>query len=407
MSTEQRSRLVHITTVPTTLTFLRGQVSYIQQRGYAIHAVSSPGIDLMAFGRDEGVTVHAITLLRRISPLQDLHAVTRMVALLRRIAPTIVHAHTPKGGLVGMVAAAIARVPVRIYHIHGLPFVTAAGMRRRLLIASERTACALAHKVMCVSHSVAELAVREGICPADKLSVLCRGSSNGVDAARRFAPTGLAPDTRKATRARLRIPADAKVIGFIGRLVRDKGVEELEAAWQSLRAEYPDLHLVLVGPLEPQDPVPRQVRARLEADPRVHLAGMDWETPPYYAAMDIVAMPTYREGFPNVPLEAAAMELPVVATRVPGCVDAVEDGITGTLVPARDADALAAAIRRYLEDPELRRRHGMAGRLRVLRDFRQELIWEAMHQEYRRLLLQRGFALPPLDGDPAVAGMAS
>jgi glycosyltransferase involved in cell wall biosynthesis len=184
------------------------------------------------------------------------------------------------------------------------------------------------------------------------------------------------------------------VVGFVGRIVRDKGIVELYQAWKILRARDLNLHLLLVGPFDPQDPVPPGIESRLRKDPRAHLTGMDWDTPRLYAAMDVVSLPTYREGFPNVPIEAAAMGLPVVATRIPGCVDAVQDGVTGTLVPPADAHALARAIEAYVTDPVLRRRHGVAGRERVLREFRQEVIWEALYREYLRLLRERRLPAP-------------
>jgi glycosyltransferase involved in cell wall biosynthesis len=174
------------------------------------------------------------------------------------------------------------------------------------------------------------------------------------------------------------------VVGFVGRLVREKGVVELWDAWRTLRAELPDLRLVLVGPREPHDPIPAEVARALELDPRVLLAGSDRDTPRWFRAMDVVALPSWREGFPVVPLEAAAVALPVVATEVPGCVDAVVDGVTGRLVPPRDAVALAAALRAYLVDPALRARHGSAARARVLADFDQRRIWDALHAEYVR-----------------------
>jgi glycosyltransferase involved in cell wall biosynthesis len=240
-----------------------------------------------------------------------------------------------------------------------------------------------------VSHSVRREAVEARICPPEKIEVLLGGSGNGVDAAGRFDPDAYDDGVRAETRARFGIPRDAVVIGFVGRIVRDKGVVELTGAWRELRERYPHLHLILVGPFEPQDPVPEETERLLREDPRVRLAGMDWNTPPLYAAMDLVALPTYREGFPNVPLEAAAMRLPVVATRIPGCVDAVADGVTGLLVPPRDPAALRDALSRYLDHPELRLLHGAAGRERVLREYRQEALWEVLYAEYRRLLVAR------------------
>lgn len=389
--------LLHATTVPQTLGFLCGQVSYISAHGITISAVSSPGPRLEAFGQTEGITVHGVRMPRRITPVGDMKAVVRLWHHFIRTMPQIVHAHTPKGGLLAMISARLAGVPVSVYHIHGMPYVTQTGVKRTLLKSTEKISCALATQVLCVSDSVREVAVRDSICPAHKIKVLLGGSINGVDADGRFNPARVGAAGREA-RARYDIPEDAPVVGFIGRIVRDKGLVELVEAWKVLRDEFPALHLLVVGPFEPQDPVPAETEAVLRSDARIHLTGRQLDTPPLFAAMDVLCLPTYREGFPNVPLEAAAMELPVAATRIPGCVDAVADGETGTLVPPRDAAALADALRAYLNDTDLRRRHGQAGRARVLREFRQEAIWEAMYQEYVRLLQEKGLPVPQPTG---------
>ncbi len=378
-----RARIVHVMTVPASLYFLSGQVAFMRAQGYDVHAVSSPDPYLELFGAQEGIPVFAVPMTRSITPLEDLRSLRRLWGLLRRLRPDVVHAHTPKGGLLGMIAATLARVPVRVYHMRGLPFVTATGRRRWILRMTETVSCALAHRVLAVSHSMRRIAVAEGVCAAEKIVVLAGGSGNGVDATTRFVPQP--PQVRCEARARRGIPQDALVIGFVGRLVREKGVVELAAAWQQLRDEDPRLHLLLVGRSETEDAIPAPVLARLRADPRVHLTGVDPNTPPLYAAMDVVALPTYREGFPNVALEAAAMALPIVATAVPGCVDAVEDGVTGALIPAKDARALQEELRRYLADPALRLAHGEAARRRVLKDFRREVIWTGLASVYASL----------------------
>lgn len=383
--------LVHVTTVPDSLwAFFTGQARHMAAQGLRVEAVSSPGRFLDLFAAGEGVPVHAVPMARRPRPLADLVSLVRLARLLRRLRPDIVHAHTPKAGLLAMLAARLVGVPVRIYHIHGLPFLTATGARRRLLRAAERLACAAATRVLCVSRSVADEARRERLCGDKPVGVPAGGLINGIDAVGRFSPERAGAAARAACRAQFGIPEEALVVGFVGRLVRDKGVVELAQAWAELSRAEPRLHLLACGLAEPDDPVPPAVLASLRADPRVHLAGEVLDLPPCYAAMDVLALPTYREGFPLVPMEAAAMGLPVVATRVPGCVDAVVDGVTGTLVTAGDAAGLAAALDRYLRDPALRAAHGAAGRARVLAAFRQETVWAALLDEYRELLAASG-----------------
>lgn len=380
-----RATVVHVTTVPLSLkTHFSGQIDYVQRRGFAVHVISSPGPELEAFGTHEHVTVDAVPMARAITPAKDLVAIWRLWRALRRIRPDVVHSHTPKGGLLGMMAATLARVPVRVYHIRGLPFVTATGFRRRLLRWSELASCALADRVLAVSQSMRTIAIDEGLCPAGKVRVILGGSGNGVDSDGRFRPQ--AGDARLAARNRLRLPPDAVVIGFVGRLSREKGVRELASAWARLRDQDAKARLLIVGWVEGQDAQSTEAVNALRADPRVHFTGPVQDMVPLYAAMDVVALPTYREGFPNVALEAAALALPIVATSVPGCVDAVEDGVTGLLVPARDAEALSAALHRYIADRTLRSAHGTAARRRVVTQFRREAIWEGIAAEYDDLL---------------------
>jgi glycosyltransferase involved in cell wall biosynthesis len=284
-----------------------------------------------------------------------------------------------------MLAAAARRIPIRVYHMHGIRGMTAAGWRRRLLMTTERIACRLSTSVLCVSASTRRTAIDEGLCTPDKLVVLGAGSCNGIDARYRFDPGRFDEQARAATRARLNIPASAPVIGFVGRLVRDKGIGELASAWERLASEFPELHLILVGEEEAEDPVPAPAMATLREHPRVRFVRWVTDPAPYYAVMDVVALPTRREGMPYVPLEAAAMGLPVVATRVDGCVDAIVDGVTGTLVPPEAPKPLADALAVYLRDATLRTRHGAAGRQRVLSDFVPEDVWGQVLALYRAL----------------------
>lgn len=383
-------RLLHVTTVPQTLLFLVPHFRALRARGVTVGAVAAPGAILDNLATNEQISTHPIPMTRQITPIADLIALVRLIIVFRRFRPDIVHAHTPKGGLLGMLAARLAGVPVCIYHIHGLPLETATGWRRWLLASTERVACLCAHQVLCVSASVREVTIRERIVQAARIKVLLGGSISGIDASSRFSPELVSAEERHHTRNRWGIGATDSVIGFVGRLVRDKGVLQLAESWRVLRAEMPHLHLLIVGDAESHDSEVSKALEQLREDSRVHFAGVDWNTPRLFAAMDVVAFPTFREGLPYVPLEAGAMRLPVVASRVTGCVDAIVDGVTGTLIKAASSEELTAALRAYLLDPELRNRHGHAARQRVLELYHPEAILEATFAEYERLLAQSG-----------------
>jgi glycosyltransferase involved in cell wall biosynthesis len=380
------TRLVHIMTLPqTAASFLQGQLRWMRLRGYEITVITSPGAQLAQFARSEGVQWRSVPMRRAISPGSDVWAVREMARHLQELQPHIVHAHTPKAGLVGMLAASVCRIPVKLYHLHGLRGETSRGWRRVLLEGAERATCALADHVLCVSPSLRDAVLRRRLIPAQRISVPADGSINGLELSE-FNPVTLRDRYRIATRRRLGIPLEARCLGFVGRLVRDKGVIELHQAWQRLREHFPDLHLVVVGPFEPEDPVPADVRRQFVDDPRVHCVGLDWNVKPYYAAMDVFTLPTHREGLGNVLLEAAAMELPIVSCRVTGCVDAVLEGNTARLVPPGQAIPLAEAIASYLHDPGCARAHGRAGRQYVGQRFAPVRVWTALDQYYRMAL---------------------
>jgi len=380
-------KLVHITTIPESLAFfLRGQANYMRHQGLEVHGIASPGEALHQAALQEGMIVHGIEMQRYITPLKDLVALGKLYRLIRQLKPTIVHAHTPKAGFLGVLAARLAGVPVVIYGMRGLRFITSNGIRRKLLMLSETLACQMAHQVIAVSFSIKKRALALGLCQPEKIQVIKFGSGNGVDAKVKFNPQRLPTGTREVIRERYQIPKEAVVLGFVGRIVKDKGIMELTEAWQALTNEFPDLFLILIGQEEPQDPVPRAILDRLKTTPKVRFLGCLREMASAYAAMDILVLPTYREGFPNVLLEAAAMELPVVATHADGSVDAVIDEVTGFLVPPQNGPALAVVLRQLLLNQELREQMGKAGRQRVLHDYRPESIWQALFQNYMELL---------------------
>ena len=384
------------TTVPGSFPpFFKGQLAWLQHQGLPVHTVSAPGEELQWVSQVERVRPHAIPMTRRFSPLRDLLALWRLVRLYRRFRFTIVHAFTPKGGFLGMLAAALAGCPVRVFSIWGLA-AEAVGFRVRLMFWADKVSCLLAHRVFVECPSIGDLAVAKGLCPRSKLVVLPAWSTCSLD--RELLDLTEAASTRAAARQQWGIPPEAIVVGFVGRVVRDKGIHEIIEAFESLAPDFPALHLLIVGVRETENAVDHDMLGRMDAHARIHCTGFQNNVSPLLSAMDILVHPSYREGLPTAPLEASARELPVIATRIPGCIDAVQDGMTGRLIAPRDAGALAGAIRHYLHHPELRRLHGRQGRERVLREYDRHQAWADLLHHYQQLLAERGVVPRPAGG---------
>ena len=376
--------LAHVTTVPMTLRFFQGQLRFMTEHGLRVVLISSPGRALDAIAATEGVERYEVPMSRGISVHRDVVSLVRLIVLFRRIRPTIVHAHTPKAGLLATIAARAVRVPVRIYHVHGLRLETATGMLRMLLLLMERTASASATHVQAVSPSVASLGSALGLGSHSGLEVLGAGSVNGIDL-KAFSPAGAGSLVRQEIREALGIPLNAIVLGYVGRLVPDKGIRQLVEAWNGLRERFPSLWLLLVGDSEAHQPLAPDVLRSFE-DPRVRVTGFVENVASYYDAMDIFVLPSYREGLPVTALEAAAMRLPIVLTDVTGSRDAVCPGVTGTLIPPRSAEAIETAVARYILEPGTARAHGQAARAWVATAFDPRQIWSSQLATYARLV---------------------
>ncbi|WP_114853295.1 glycosyltransferase family 4 protein [Brachybacterium sp. YJGR34] len=395
-------KLLHATTVPSTLNFLRTQPAHLAAHGIEVVVLSSPGEELERFAATEEVRAIAVPMHRGFSVRADLATLRRLVTILRRERPDILHAHTPKAGLLVTLAGRLAGVPLCIYQIHGLRFLTTHGLQRRILKLTERVSTASAHRVLCVSPSVLALAEEEHVIARGKGAVLGSGTINGVDL-EAFDPAAFGEKGR-ALRAELGIAPGAPVIGFVGRLAADKGVADLARAWARVRTARPDAHLVLVGSTEENDPVDPGAMSQLEQDPRVHLLGFRGDIRACYAAFSVLVLPSAREGFPQTLLEGSAMRVPVVGSDVPGVRDAVVDGVTGALVPLHDDRALANGLIELLSDPLRLAAMGEAGRQRALREFDRSVV-RALHLAfYQDAAAQRGIDLPAVSlPDPGVA----
>lgn len=382
-------RILNMVTIPLSArAFLRGQLAYFRSRGYDVHVAASgaPREDLEQVAADQGVKAHIVPFEREISLKRDIASLWAAWQLVRQLRPVVTNVGTPKAGLVGGLAARLAGVPARVYTLHGLRLETTTGTRRRLLMAMERMACANAHRVICVSPSLRQRAIDLGLVNAHKAIVLGSGTSNGLDAARFVTPH---VDEIVGLRTRLNLPVDALTIGFVGRFVRDKGIRELFEAFTTLHGENPSTRLLLVGDYEEGDPLPEALRHALEAHPGVVKAGFVRDTAPYYHMMDVLALPTYREGFPTAPLEAGAAGRPAVVSDATGATDAVINNVTGVRVPVGNVEALTAALRSLLEDPERSRTMGRRSQERVLNEFQPQQMWVALEGVYQDILRER------------------
>lgn len=376
-------RIVFIASDPlTAYRFMDGQLGYLRAQGFDVTVITSPGPLLERVRVREGVRVLGIPVARRPDPKKDLVSLWQLAKALRHLKPHVVVAGTPKAGLLGVMAARLARVPRVVYHLRGLRYVTAKGALRGILYGSETIAAGLAHQVLCNGESLRRAFVADRCTSLEKTWIPAHGTSNGVEV-ERFRRTPEALKWATEERRRLGIPEGACVVGFVGRFTRDKGLFELSQALQSPALEKSNVHLLAVGDWDSSDPVPEPVIQWMKSSPRVTCVGFVDEPAQYYSMMDVFAFPSYREGFPNAPLEAGAAGLPTVAFRAVGTVDALVDGESGLLLEVGDAKGLGQALLRYAEDPELRRQHGMAAQSRVDRLFRREVVWAALAEWFR------------------------
>lgn len=346
-------------TVDVSLVFIDGLASAFRSQGWEVHIVSAPGPRLQEVAHRDGVRVHPVHMRREPAPLADVMALRELVRVLRAVRPDVLYAGTPKAGLLAMVAGRVVGVPSRYYVLHGLRLEGARGVGRSLLSLFERASLRLATHTFAVSRSVRERVLHLRLTTADRISVIGSGSANGIDLAR-FRPSGWPSDELRQRRSDTGLDPALPTVGFVGRLTRDKGLDVLATALDEVEAGGRRVQLLVVGGVD--DASGQAVVARLEGGRfRLTMTGHVLDPSSYYPVMDVLCLPSYREGFPTVVLEASASGLPVVVSDATGVVDAVLPGRTGLVVPVGRPDALARALERLIDQPAVRREMGDQG----------------------------------------------
>jgi len=374
-------RLLIVTTVPISLALLlKGQPRQLAHT-YEVELVTGDGPELDQVRQQEGLPVHVVPFARAVTPATDLGVLRKLAATCGRFRPHLVQTYTPKAGLLGMAAARFARVPVRVHGIVGMPLMEAGGARRALLLATERATYANATHLTANSRGLRTW-VRAHLA-AHPIRVIGEGSINGVDCAW-FAPDG--PEERSAWRRAHRIPEDAFVFVYVGRLVKDKGVAELLHAFTRVHDAVPRAVLVVVGTRDPTDPLSAADDAELHAHPAIRAIGFQADVRHALGASDVFVLPSYREGMPNSLLEAGAMGLPAIATSIPGCEEVVIAGETGLLVPPKDEVALADAMRGLATDANRTAGLRAASRPSIVARYEQQAFWASLGAYYDEIL---------------------
>lgn len=376
---QKKKKIIRVTTVPTSLaTFCKDMLRELDET-YEVVAVSSPLPELEVVAQREGVRTVAVKMERHISIIRDIKSLWQLYRLFLKERPWLVHSMTPKAGLLSMVAGWLARVPNRVHTFTGLVWPTATGLSRTILKTTDRILCACATRIIPEGNGVKQDLINGGIT-RKPLKVLANGNVRGIDLTH-YAPTQAIEEQASQIRK------DGIItFVFIGRLVRDKGIHELVDAFVKLNEKYPQTRLVLVGGAEPQlDPLSPETQQIIDTHKSINAVGAQADVRPWLVASDVLAFPSYREGFPNVVIEAGAMGLPSIVSDINGCNEIIIPGENGVIVPPRNAEALYEAMEKMCVDSEFRKSLAVNARELVASRFDCLIVRQALYDFYASL----------------------
>ena len=384
-------KLIRITTVPLSLkVLLKGQLRFMASNGFDVKGVSSEGEELREVHENEGIAVEAITMSRKITPFQDLKSLWEMWNFLRKEKPQIVHTHTPKAGIIGMLAARLAGVPHRLHTVAGLPLMEAIGTKRKILNFVEKLTYSSATRVYPNSKGLYDFILQNNFTQSNKLKIIANGSSNGIDTTF-FSPDQVTELERVTLREKLNIQPDNFVFVFVGRIVSDKGINELIKAFSELQAvennEPTGIKLLLVGGLENDlDPLNPETLAEINQNKDIISVGFQQDVRSFFAIADALVFPSYREGFPNVVMQAGAMGLPSIVSDINGCNEIIVEGENGLIIPPKNVEKLKEKMLTLAKDKNLYTKLKGNSRRMIENRYEQSVVWNALLEEYEGLL---------------------
>lgn len=378
-------KLVRITTVPLSLEkLLEGQLTYMNNY-YEVIAVSAERERLKKYGEDNRVRTFWVEMTRAITPFQDLKALFKLYAFLKEEKPLIVHSHTPKAGIIGMLAGKMAGVPIRLHTVAGLPLLETQGMKRKILDKVESFTYKLATRVYPNSFELKKIILRLGYAKESKLQVLGEGSSNGIDTDY-FDPGRFSKNEISNIRSAIGIPEKDLVYIFVGRLVSEKGINELAKAFSELSEQNEDISLLLVGPLETDlDPLKEETLELIKNHSKIFTTGYQNDVRPYFSISNVLTFPSYREGFPNVVMQANSMNLPAIVSDINGCNEIVDDGKNGFIIPAKNSSALKKAMQTFIENEKISATLSQNARKLIQKKYERREFWKILLKEYKEL----------------------
>ena len=387
MNNRPSKKLIRITTIPMALhVLLPGQMKFMSENGFKVIMISADGENLDKVIENEKCQHIIVPMTRKITPWQDLLCLFQLIKIFRKEKPDIVHSHTPKAGLLGMMAAKISGIKIRIHTVAGLPLMEESGLKYALLKQIEKITYSVANHVWPNSNSLYNFIKKNNFADAYKLKVIGQGSTNGVSITR-FNKETLDKNFLTVIKGNINYDTASVYLLYIGRLVKHKGIVELVNVFSLLKKNYPHLKLILVGIFESSlDPLPKKILKQIVDDPCIINVGWSDNAEYYMSLAHYFVFPSYREGFPNVLLEAGAIQLPVICSNIPGNTDIIIHNETGLLFEKKNEKDMYQKLKYALDNPK--KMLSMANKLQHYIKFwyEREMYWKILLEEYNKLI---------------------